>query len=276
MIQPPTDLKEFDEFERNTHHKLAQTYHNSFSIVSDRAIEPLLNAAHVKTGTRLLDVATGPGTLAARAAGRGASVIDVDVASAMVALARKLHPALDFRESTAEHLSFTASSFDSVISAFGIGHFSMPEHALTEFARVLVPMGFVALSWWKDFSRNRITGVFFDVIKELNVSTDSLPPGPSVDLFFDEDRFAQTLRSAGFDRVRIETVTFKHTLPSADELWNLAMGSFARVSTIIRAQTDDVQQQIRTEVELATKLYATPHGLEVPVAFRVISGQKVS
>jgi ubiquinone/menaquinone biosynthesis C-methylase UbiE len=98
MAQLPTDLNEFGDFERNTHHELAQTYHSSFSIVSDRAIEPLLDAAHVKTGTRLLDVATGPGTLAARAAERGASVIGVDVAPAMVALARKLHPALDFRE----------------------------------------------------------------------------------------------------------------------------------------------------------------------------------
>jgi SAM-dependent methyltransferase len=276
MGQLPTDLNEFGDFERNTHHKLAQTYHSSFSIVSDRAVEPLLDAAHVKTGTRILDVATGPGTLAARAAERGASVIGVDVAPAMVALARKLHPALDFRESTAEHLSFTASSFDSVISAFGIGHFSMPEHALTEFVRVLVPMGFVALSWWQDRSQNRMNGIFFDVIEELNVSTDSLPPGPPVDRFFDEGRFAQALRSAGFDRVRIETVSFKHTLPGADELWNLAMGSFARVSTIIRAQTADVQQQMRIEVERATKQCATPHGLEVPVAFRVVSGQRVS
>jgi ubiquinone/menaquinone biosynthesis C-methylase UbiE len=274
MIQQPSNLKEFGDFERNTHHKLAHTYHDSFSIVSEHAIEPLLNAAHVKMGTRLLDVATGPGTLAARATERGASVIGVDVAPAMIALARKLHPTLDFRESTAEQLSFAASSFDSVVSAFGIGHFSMPEHALAEFARVLVPMGFVALSWWQVFSQNRLTGIFFDVIKELNVSTDSLPPGPPVDRFFDEDRFAQTLR--GFDHVRIEPVAFKHTLPSADGLWNLAMGSFARVSTIIRAQTDDMQRQIRTEVERATKQHVTPHGLEIPVAFRVVSGQKVS
>jgi hypothetical protein len=51
MAQLPTDLNEFGDFERNIHHKLAQTYHSSFSIVSDRAIEPLLDAAHVKTGT---------------------------------------------------------------------------------------------------------------------------------------------------------------------------------------------------------------------------------
>jgi len=31
MPQLPTDLNEFRDFERNTHHKLAQTYHSSLS-----------------------------------------------------------------------------------------------------------------------------------------------------------------------------------------------------------------------------------------------------
>jgi cyclopropane fatty-acyl-phospholipid synthase-like methyltransferase len=43
--------------------------------VTNRAIEPLLEAANVGNATRLLDVATGPGTLAAKAAERGARVI---------------------------------------------------------------------------------------------------------------------------------------------------------------------------------------------------------
>src|ERR1043165_6506231 len=87
MNQSQVDLKEFDAFEKNAHQRLAQTYYDSFSIVSDRAIEPLLEAAHVAAGTRLLDVAPGPGTLASMAAGRGAVVIAVDVAPAMIALA---------------------------------------------------------------------------------------------------------------------------------------------------------------------------------------------
>jgi ubiquinone/menaquinone biosynthesis C-methylase UbiE len=273
MSQSPPDLKGFREFEKDTHHRLAETYHDAFSIVSNRAIERLLDAAHVNAGTRLLDVASGPGTLAAKAAERGAAVIGLDVAPAMVALAHKLYPTLDFRVGSAEDLSFAASSFDSVISAFGIGHFSMPEHALTEFARVLVPMGFAALSWWEAFSRNRLTGIFFDVINDLSVSTAALPRGPSVDRFFDEDRFANALRSAGFATIRIEAVSFKHTLANFDEFWNLALGSFVRVSTIIRSQTDDVQQQIRDEVERATKPYVTSRGVEIPVAFKVVSGQ---
>jgi ubiquinone/menaquinone biosynthesis C-methylase UbiE len=274
MSQPQDDLKPFHEFEKDTHHRLAESYHDCFSIVSNRAIEPLLDAAHVKAGTRLLDVATGPGMLAAKAAERDATVIGLDVAPAMVAVARKLYPALEFRVGAAENLPFAASSFEAVISAFGIGHFSMPEHVLTEFARVLVPMGFAALSWWEEFSQNRITGVFFDVVKDLSVSTAALPPGPPVDRFFDEHRFADAMRSGGFTAIRIKGISFKHTLSNVDELWNVALGSFARVSTIIRTQTDDVQQQIRKEVERAVKPYLTPRGLEVPVAFRVVSGQK--
>lgn len=164
MSQSPINLEAFSNFEKTTHNKLAESYHDAFSAVTNRAIEPLLKAAHVGAGTRLLDVATGPGTLAAKAAERGARVIGNDIAPAMVALAGTLHPHLDFREGSAEDLPFAASAFDCVVSGFGVGHFSRPEHVLSEFARVLVPKGRVALSWWDGFSKNRINGIFFEAI----------------------------------------------------------------------------------------------------------------
>ena len=68
MSQSQFDLEAFRNFERNTHDKLAESYYDAFSAVTNSAIEPLLKAAHVGNGTRLLDVATGPGTLAAMAA----------------------------------------------------------------------------------------------------------------------------------------------------------------------------------------------------------------
>jgi len=162
MSQSQIDLEAFRNFERATHDRLAESYHDAFSTVTDRAIEPLLTAAHVGDGTRLLDVATGPGTLAAKAAERGGRVIGIDIAPAMIALARTLHPHLDFREGSAEELPFAPSSFDSVVSGFGVGHFSKPERVLAEFARVLIPKGRVALSWWDGFGKNRINGIFFE------------------------------------------------------------------------------------------------------------------
>jgi len=273
MSESQTNLEAFSDFEKSSHDKLAESYHDAFSAVTNRAIEPILQAVHVENGTRLLDVATGPGTLAAKAAERGARVVGIDIAPAMIVLAHTLHPHLDFREGSAEDLPFAASSFDCVVSGFGVGHFSRPEHVLTEFARVLVPKGRVALSWWDGFGKNRINGIFFEVIKELGISAPgALPAGPAVDRFSDPDQFAAVLRAAGFKVVGIDYISFSHPLKNVDELWELALGSFVRVSTVIQAQNADVQQRIRQKVEEVARQYASPNGLQIPIAFRVIGG----
>jgi uncharacterized protein YqgV (UPF0045/DUF77 family) len=75
------------------------------------------------------------------------------------------------------------------------------------------------------------------------------------------------LRFAGIDYI-----SFSHPLKNIDELWKLALGSFVRVSTVIRAQNADVQQQIRQKVEQVAEQYASPDGLQIPIAFRVIAG----
>jgi len=273
MSQSQIDLEAFRNFEKAIHDKLAESYHDAFSAVTNRAIEPLLKAAHMGDGTRLLDVATGPGTLAAKAAERGARVIGIDIAPAMIALAHALHPHLDFREGSAEELPFVSSSFDAVVSAFGVGHFSRPERVLSEFARVLVPKGRVALSWWDGFGKNRINGMFFEAIKELGVTAPSaLPAGPAVDRFSDPDQFSTILRAAGFEVVGIDYISFPYPLKNVDDLWDLALGSFVRVSTVIHAQSADVQQRIRDKVEQMARQYASPNGLQIPIAFRVIGG----
>jgi SAM-dependent methyltransferase len=273
MSQSQFDLEAFRNFERTTHDKLAESYYDAFSAVTNGAIEPLLKAAHVGNGTRLLDVATGPGTLAAKAAECGARVIGIDIAPAMIELAHTLHPHLDFREGSAEELPLDSSSFDAVISSFGVGHFSRPERVLAEFARVLVSKGRVALSWWDGFGKNRINGIFFEAISELGISAPgALPAGPAVDRFSDPNEFAVILRAAGFEVVGIDYISFSHSLKSVDEFWDLALGSFVRVSTLIEAQNADVQQRIRAKVEQIAQQYESANGLQIPIAFRVIAG----
>jgi hypothetical protein len=139
----------------------------------------------------------------------------------------------------------------------------------------LAPKGRVALSWWDGFGKNRINGIFFEAINELEISAPgALPAGPAVDRFSDPDQFAAVLRAAGFEVVGIDYISFSHPLKSVDELWNIAMGSFVRVSTIIRAQNVDVQQRIRQKVEQLAGQYAGPPGLQIPIAFRVIAGRR--
>jgi len=274
MSEPKVDHDAFRAFEKAVHDRIAQSYFDAFSTVTDRAIEPLLDAAGVGSGTRLLDVASGPGTLTGKAAARGAHATGVDLSAAMVTLARRLHPGIEFREGSADALPFPASSFDAVTCSFGLGHVPSAERMLAEFARVLVPEGRTALSWW-DFARSRINGLFYEAVQALGVRAPStLPAGPPIDQFSDRERLAALLHAAGFDAVAIKEVEFTHRLSDVDELWALAMGSFARVGSVILAQDAERQRLIRAAVAERARAYASPNGLDIPVAFHVVAGTR--
>ncbi|MGE0279289.1 MAG: class I SAM-dependent methyltransferase [Rhizobiaceae bacterium] len=269
------DADAFRDFERKAHSERAESYADRFAAVTDRAIAPLLDAARVKSGTRLLDVAAGPGRLSAAAAARGAKVTGSDLAPSMVALAQKHYPEIEFREASADALPFADGAFDAATCAFGVGHFPDAERVLAELVRVLAPGGAVALSWWEGFQRNRINGVFHETIGRLGVSAPGvLPAGPPIDRFSDRERIAEFLRSAGLLYVQVDTVSFRHRLRDADELWSMAMGSFARASTMIGAQTTEMQTRIRAAVAEAAQEYRAGDGLDIPVSFLVASGTK--
>jgi ubiquinone/menaquinone biosynthesis C-methylase UbiE len=131
------DPDAFNAFEAAGWEERALAYDRFFGSTTSQAVEPLLDAASVAAGTRVLDIATGPGYVAAEAARRGASVVGVDVAAAMVALARRLHPGLEFREADAHALPFEEASFDAVVGNFAILHLGRPNEAVAEFVRTL-------------------------------------------------------------------------------------------------------------------------------------------
>ena len=65
----------FRQFEHQGWQEIASRYHEGFAVVTIQAVPALLDAARVTKGTRVLDVACGPGYVAAAAAGRGATAM---------------------------------------------------------------------------------------------------------------------------------------------------------------------------------------------------------
>src|ERR1700687_2538870 len=61
----PEDAERFRSCDPQRHDSLAATYHDFFTPVTALAIKPLLDAVRLYAGAHLLDVATGPGSLAA-------------------------------------------------------------------------------------------------------------------------------------------------------------------------------------------------------------------
>src|SRR3954462_14213403 len=118
-----TDPAAFTAFEAEGWTRKAATYDRLTGRATARLIEPLLDAAGVQSGTRLLDVAGGPGRCAAAAAARGAVPLGLDAAVGMVAVAR----AIEFQQGDAERLPFADESFDAVVAAFVVNHLPRPE-----------------------------------------------------------------------------------------------------------------------------------------------------
>ena len=224
-------------FERQGHDALATSYHAFFAAVTTLATNPLLDAVNLRPGTRLLDVATGPGALAAEAATRGARPVGVDLSPQMIELARRLHPGLDFREADVEHLPFDDDTFDAVVCCFGLGHFPRPEAAVAECVRTLLTGGRIAFSWWDDPSRQRIQGIFRDAIAEVGVSMPPhVPQGHNVYRFSNTGEFLRLLEGAGLIEVAITEHTTTYSVPDTETLWRGGLGSLVLTGAAIRHQ----------------------------------------
>src|SRR3954454_1375911 len=213
-------------FERQGHDALAKSYHAFFAAVTALATDALFDDLHLRAGTRLLDVASGPGALTAEAANRGARAVGVDLSPRMIELAQQLHPSIEFREEDVEHLPFPDQTFDAIVCAFGLGHFPRPELAVAECVRILLPGGRIALSWWDDPSRQRIQGVFRDAIAEIGVSAPlDVPQGHNVFRFSDSGEFRRLLDGTGLAQVEITEHAATYFVPDTDTLWRGGLGS---------------------------------------------------
>ena len=114
--------------------------------------EALLEHLAVKAGEQVLDVATGTGEVALRAARSGAQVTGLDLAPALLEQARvkadQESLAVEWVEGNAEALPFDDGSFDVVCSNFGV-IFADAEAAARELGRVCRSGGRLGLTAWR-------------------------------------------------------------------------------------------------------------------------------
>jgi SAM-dependent methyltransferase len=243
--------------------------------VTSRLADPLLDAVGAEPGKRVLDIATGPGYVAARAAERGAESVGVDFSETMLEFARSRSPSVEFVHGDATELPFPNDSFDATTCAFLLLHLSRPEAAVAEAARVLAPGGRAAFSVWDEPSRGRWLGVVFDAFTAAGaVPPAEVPHGPPIFRFADDGEFTRLLTDAGFADVVIETVEFPLELASADDLWNGLVDGSVRVRPLILGQSLETQRAMRMHFDELLEDYRTEEGLSVPVSVKLAAARK--
>jgi ubiquinone/menaquinone biosynthesis C-methylase UbiE len=173
--------------------------------------ELLVDAADLRAGSRVLDVATGSGNAALAAARLDCDVTAIDYVPELLDRARDRARAeafdIDFTIGDAEALAFADGSFDAVLSVVGVMFATDQERAASELLRVCRPGGTIALANWTPSS---FVGDNF-----RTVGRHVPPPAVRSPLEWGtEDRLGQLL-GPGVSELLVRTRAFVFRFPSA-------------------------------------------------------------
>lgn len=252
----------------------APAYDDYAGKITTQIVEPLLDAAKLTKGSRVLDVACGPGYLAAGAARRGAQATGVDFASAMVVEAKKRFPDVAFQRGDAENLQFDNSTFDAVVCAFGIGHLAEPDKAISEAFRVLRNGGRYAFAWWCSAEKHEFFSLMFRAIKTHGSLEVSLPPAPPIFRFSDPEECRRSLLKAGFIDVHMAEVPLLHEPRSDQELFDLIHKSSVRLAMVLEAQAKDDQRAIHDAILSGARQYWHGNGYRIRWPALIVAATK--
>lgn len=179
-----------------------------FDAMLEPFLEPVLTAAAIAPGVRVLDVGCGNGALSRAAAACGAIVTGVDISAPMLARARAGADAagldIEFLEADAQVHPF-APEFDAVISRYGVMFFAEPEAAFANLGAALRPGGRCAFVCWQDqFANEWVTVPAMAMIPIVGPAEMPPPGAPGPFAFADAHRVTAILGSAGFTGIEIE------------------------------------------------------------------------
>ncbi|NVJ07800.1 class I SAM-dependent methyltransferase [Myxococcus sp. AM001] len=190
----------------------------------------------VARGTRVVDVAAGPGTLALLAARDGAHVTAVDFSpemiSALRARAAEAKLDIDILEGDGMALPFEASAFDAAFSMFGLMFFPDRARGFQELHRVLKPGGRAVVSSWTPFERSKeLRAVYTRLWEQLGAK----PSQPGAIPLSDPDTCQREMSGAGFTHVTVHEVEGHIDYPSTAAMVDATTRSSAPVVLARRA-----------------------------------------
>jgi SAM-dependent methyltransferase len=278
MADPQTyDAARWRAFEHDGWQVAARKYDDWIGTVTTQAVTPMLDAVGAAPGVRLLDVATGPGYVAAQAAERGAEVVGLDFAAEMVAEASTRYPDLTFREGDAEALPFPDASFDVVTCNFGLLHFSHPERAIAEVGRVLRPGGRYAFTVWDEMQERDSRQIVRRAVAQHGdaAASAALPDGPSQELFLDPSWRQENLDAGGLVPTAEIKLPIVQATPDPDTYIDVMLvGTGPRNGAVLRLQPPEALAAIRAAVRDALSAFVRDGIAELPMAAVLVVAQK--
>ena len=240
-------------------------------------IQAVIDAADISSSERVLDVGCGGGALSLAALDAGAGhVTGLDVSAPLLGLARQRaadRTDAEFIETDASEWQ-AGTSYDRLVSRFGVMFFEDPEAAFRNLHGQLKPGGRLAFACWQPLSLNEWAMFPLRVVMPLLDEAPELPepgtPGPFA--FENADRTLSILSKAGWKSPLAEAWTGKMMLPGSSvqdtAQFMMKIGPIARLA----AEQDLDPELVRQHLEAALSEQVDDKGqVQLPAAVWIVT-----
>jgi SAM-dependent methyltransferase len=228
-----------------------------FAEIHDLLVESLAPQA----GERWLDIATGTGEVAVRAARAGADVVGLDIAPRLLAQARSKSAEIEWVEGDAQALPFADGAFDIVSSSFGIIFAPDQEAAAGELARVC--RGRLGLTAWRPEQGPHAIYAAFERDE---------PAGATADDWGREERLEELLGHA-FE-LELEEQVWWLEGDSPEDVWELMSNGAPPVKAFVDSLEAHRRAQFRKAMLEYWSQFRTAEGVREPCRYLLVLGQR--
>jgi SAM-dependent methyltransferase len=233
----------------------------------------MADLARVREGHRVLDVACGTG-IAARAAadrvGGSGSVVGLDLNPAMLEVAARIRPDIEWRQGDASELPFGDESFDAVLCQSAVFFFPDVDQSFSEMARVIRRGGVVAIQTYAALADQ-------PAYREFDVIVRRITRGEALDLLDtywsmgDLPALCAALNRAGLRIVETRTTQGTVRYGTVDNLVQTEIKGTPLADRLSQSQID----QILAESASILNSFVTPErGLEMPITSHLVAARR--
>ena len=244
---------------------------DAFEKGAQRLSNRLIELAKIKSGQRVLDIATGigePAITAAKIVGTSGHVLATDISTQMLGIAKEraaslgLQDIIEFKESDAEILDLPDSAYDAVLCRWGLMLMPNLDAALSKIHDSLISGGRFAAAVWADAPKVPIISLAARIISE-QLRMPPPPAGvPNPFSLADMKKLENHLVKAGFSDLQIETVNVTFEFASGEDYSQYCQAVSASARIALSKETEERTETIWIKVaEEAARNYETVNGL---------------
>lgn len=253
--------------------EVAETYEAQFVPALFGEWAPLLvDFAEITPGATVLDVACGTGvvtrTIADRLGGTG-SVIGLDLNEAMLTVARRVRPDIEWKQGDAAALPFPDESFDVVTCQMALMFFPDRAQALREMGRVAREGGTVAIVVPASLDAQPVWGPFVEAAAR-HAGPEAVSLLSTYWSCGDLDELKELFAAAGLHVTTTETRLGTAKFPSIDAL----VATEVESTPLMERISDEVYRKILEDTRKTLDPFTTPTGsLEAPIECHLVAAQ---